>query len=159
MFDSLILKETIEGWHSPTSFRSIPSQLDGLAEQDNVRLFKERAITNIQNYFLFDDIFEVVRSLEDLAAPDFNAIFVKKLITLAMDKKNREKEMASTLLSALYTEVFPVEDIVNGFILLLESIEDIALHILDATNELALFLARAVIDDILAPLNLEEINS
>ena len=63
--------------------------------------------------------------------------------------------MASALLSALYTEVFPVEDIVNGFILLLESIEDTALDILNATNELALFLSRAVINDILAPLNLE----
>ena len=100
-----------------------------------------------------------MRSLEDLAAPDFNAIFVNKIITLAMHKKDREKEMASALLSALYAEVFQVEDIVNGFILLLESIEDTALDIPDATNELALFLARAIIDDILGPLNLEEINS
>lgn len=158
MFESLILKATTDGWLIPASVRSIPSQLDELTEQDNAKLFKERAITIIQEYFLSDDIFEVVRSLEDLAAPDFNAIFVKKLITLAMDRKNREKEMASALLSALYTEVFPVEDIVNGFVLLLEAAEDTALDIPDAANELALFLARAVIDDILAPLNLEEIN-
>lgn len=45
------------------------------------------------------------------------------------------------------------------FFLLLESIEDIALDIHDATNELALFLARVVVDDVLAPLNLEEIDS
>ncbi|KAH9310627.1 hypothetical protein KI387_025662 [Taxus chinensis] len=159
MFQSLILKATTEGWLSPESVRSIPSQQNGTAEDDNVRLFKERAGTIIQEYFLSDDILEVVRSLEDLAAPDFNALFVKKLITLAMDRKNREKEMASVLLSALYTEVFPVEDIVSGFILLLESAEDTALDIPDASNELALFLARAVIDDILAPLNLEEIKS
>ena len=55
--------------------------------------------------------------------------------------------------------MFPVEDIVNGFILLLESAEDIALDIPDAANELALFLARAIIDNILSPLNLEEIDS
>ena len=66
MFESLIFKATTEGWLSPTSVRSIPSQLDGLADQDNARLFKERAITIIQEYFLSDDIFEVVRSLEDL---------------------------------------------------------------------------------------------
>ena len=42
-----------------------------------------------------------MRSLEDLATLDFNAIIVKKLITLAMERKNREKEMASALLSAL----------------------------------------------------------
>jgi hypothetical protein len=159
MFESLVLKATTEGWLSPACVKSIPSQRNGPAEHDNARLFKERAVTIIQEYFLSDDIFEVVRSLEDLAAPDFNAVFVKRLITLAMDRKNREKEMASVLLSALYTEVFPVEDIVNGFVLLLESAEDTALDIPFAANELALFLARAVIDDVLAPLNLEEIDN
>uniref|UniRef100_A0A0C9RVH6 TSA: Wollemia nobilis Ref_Wollemi_Transcript_10948_2779 transcribed RNA sequence n=1 Tax=Wollemia nobilis TaxID=56998 RepID=A0A0C9RVH6_9CONI len=159
MFQSLILKATAEGWLSQPSVRSIQSEPNGPVEDDNVRLFKERAGTIIKEYFLSDDISEVVRSLEDLAAPDFNALFVKKLITLAMDRKNREKEMASALLSALYTEVFPVDDIVNGFILLLESAEDTALDIPDASNELALFLARAYVDDILAPMNLEEISS
>ena len=48
--------------------------------------------------------------------------------------------MASVVLSSLYTEVFPVEDIVNGFVLLLESTEDTALDIPDAANKLALFL-------------------
>lgn len=33
-----------------------------------------------------DDISEVIRSLEDLAAPDYHAAFVKKLITMAMDR-------------------------------------------------------------------------
>eukprot|EP01018_Ginkgo_biloba_P010374 Gb_01138 [translate_table: standard] len=159
MFQSLVLKATIEGWLSPSSIKPVPVQPNGPVEHDNARLFKERAITIIQEYFLSDDILEVVRSLEDLAAPDFNAVFVKKLITLAMDRKNREKEMASVLLSALYTEVIPVEDIVNGFVLLLETAEDTALDIPDAANELGLFLARAVIDDVLAPLNLEEISS
>ncbi|WOK94126.1 hypothetical protein Cni_G02828 [Canna indica] len=76
-----------------------------------------------------------------------------------MDRKNREKEMASVLLSALSMEIFSRDDIVNGSIMLLESAEDTALDILDASKELALFLARAMIDDVLAPLNLEEISS
>ncbi|XXG88939.1 hypothetical protein AAC387_Pa12g1070 [Persea americana] len=72
-----------------------------------------------------------------------------------MDRNNREKEMASIMLSTLHTEIFSTEDIVNEFVMLL----DTALDILDASNELALFLGRAVIDDVLVPLNLEEINS
>ncbi|PPD82256.1 hypothetical protein GOBAR_DD20813 [Gossypium barbadense] len=106
-----------------------------------------------------DDIPELIRSLEDLGLPEFNPIFLKKLVTLALDRKNREKEMASVLLSALHIEIFSTEDIVNGFVMLLESAEDTALDILDASTELALFLARAVIDDVLAPLNLDEIAS
>ncbi|XVF11624.1 hypothetical protein REPUB_Repub08aG0043200 [Reevesia pubescens] len=67
--------------------------------------------------------------------------------------------MASVLLSVLTLRYCLTEDIVNGFVMLLESAEDTALDILDASNDLALFLARAVIDDVLVPLKLEEIAS
>ncbi|MBA0639294.1 hypothetical protein Goklo_022337 [Gossypium klotzschianum] len=128
-------------------------------EEKRLRRYKEEVVTIIHEYFLSDDIPELIRSLEDLGLPEFNPIFLKKLVTLALDRKNREKEMASVLLSALHIEIFSTEDIVNGFVMLLESAEDTALDILDASTELALFLARAVIDDVLAPLNLDEIAS
>jgi len=115
-------------------------------------------VTIIHEYFLSDDIPELIQSLVDLGVPEYNPIFLKKLITLAMDRKNREKEMASVLLSSLHSEIFSSDDIANGFLLLLESAEDTALDILDASNELALFLARAVIDDVLVPHNLEEMS-
>ncbi|KAF3436760.1 hypothetical protein FNV43_RR19512 [Rhamnella rubrinervis] len=149
LFHSLVPKAISEGW------------LDGsyMKEDEEIRHYKKEAVTIIHEYFLSDDIPELIRSLEDLGAPEHNPIFLKKLITLAMDRKNREKEMASVLLSALHIEIFSTEDIVSGFVLLLESADDTALDILDASNELAFFLARAVIDDVLAPLNLEEIGS
>lgn len=160
LFQSLVPKAIDEGWLDASFLKS--SGTDGElrdSEGEKVRRFKEEAVTIIHEYFLSDDIPELIRSLEDLAALEFNPVFLKKLITLAMDRKNREKEMASVLLSALHTEIFSTDDIVNGFVMLLESAEDTALDILDASNELALFLARAVIDDILVPLNLEEISS
>ncbi|XP_073280277.1 MA3 DOMAIN-CONTAINING TRANSLATION REGULATORY FACTOR 1-like isoform X1 [Primulina huaijiensis] len=126
---------------------------------EKLRLYKEEIVTIIHEYFLSDDIPELIRSLEDLRMPEHNPIFLKKLVTLALDRRNREKEMASVLLSVLHIEIFSTEDIINGFIMLLESAEDTALDILDASNELAFFLARAVIDDVLSPLNLEEIAS
>ncbi|KAJ8615609.1 hypothetical protein MRB53_034981 [Persea americana] len=104
---------TAEDWRSPRS--SIIGQM-GVPKQD--------------------DIPEFSRSLEDLAAPKLNPVFLKKLITLAMDRNNREKEMTSVMLSTLHTEIFSTEDIVNEFVMLL-----------------------AVIDDVLVPLNLEEISS
>lgn len=157
-FQQLVPKAISEGWLDP-SFKSSGAITDSSdVEDEKKRKFKEESVTIIHEYFLSDDIPELIRSLEDLAAPQYNPIFIKKLLSLAMDRKNREKEMASVLLSALGMEI-PTVDIVNGFILLLESAEDTALDVLDASNELALFLARAVIDDVLAPLNLEEIRS
>lgn len=157
LFLSLIPKAIAEGWLEFMKSSGEDGQVQ--AEDEKVKRFKEEVVTIIHEYFLSDDIPELIRSLEDLGMPECNPIFLKKLITLAMDRKNREKEMASVLLSALHIEIFSTDDIVNGFVMLLESAEDTALDILDASNELALFLARAVIDDVLAPLNLEEIGS
>ncbi|KAG2293139.1 hypothetical protein Bca52824_039808 [Brassica carinata] len=88
--------------------------------------YKKDTVTIIQEYFLSDDIPELIRSLENLGSLEYNLVFLKKLITLAMDRKNREKEMASVLLSALHMEMFSTEDFINGFIMLLESAEDTA---------------------------------
>ncbi|KAH9624608.1 hypothetical protein KSS87_010311 [Heliosperma pusillum] len=158
LFQSLIPKAISEGWLD-SSFSKSATEDGAVLRQDNekVKRYKEEVVTMIHEYFLSDDIPELIQSLVDLGAPELNPIFLKRLITLAMDRKNREKEMASVLLSALHIEIFSTEDIVNGFVLLLESAEDTALDILDASNELSLFLARAVIDDVLAPLNLDEI--
>ncbi|XP_020247481.1 programmed cell death protein 4-like [Asparagus officinalis] len=161
LFESLVTKAISEGWLD-SSFLN-PSVGDGdlkdNEEYEKVKRYKEEAVTIIHEYFLSDDIPELIHNLEELASPQYNSLFLKKLITLAMDRKNREKEMASVLLSALTMETFSTDDIVNGFILLLESAEDTALDIKDASDELALFLARAVIDDVIAPLNLGEITS
>ncbi|KAJ7532356.1 hypothetical protein O6H91_13G000400 [Diphasiastrum complanatum] len=159
MLQSLSSKATKDGWLTAAPFeRNLSSGFLGLDDPDEVRKFKSQATTIIQEYFLSDDIAEVIRSLEDLAAPDYHDIFVKKLIMLAMDRKNREKEMASVLVSSLYAEAISIGQIAKAFTLLLESAEDTALDIPDAPNELALFLARAVVDDVLAPLYLQEID-
>ncbi|KAK8923836.1 Eukaryotic translation initiation factor isoform 4G-1 [Platanthera zijinensis] len=159
IFQQFLPEAISEGWLDP-SFRPSDSSRDSEdVEEEKKRRYKEESLTIIHEYFLSDDISELIRSLEDLASPQYNPIFIKKLITLAMDRKNREKEMASILLSALGMEFLSSDDIVNGFIMLLESAEDTALDILDASNELALFLARAVIDDVLVPLNLDEIGN
>lgn len=160
LFQYLVPQAISEGWLD-ASFLKPTGEVGVIQDKDDdkLRRYKEEVVTIIHEYFLSDDIPELIRSLEDLGSPQFNPIFLKKLITLAMDRKNREREMASVLLSALHIEIFSTDDIVNGFVMLLESAEDTALDILDASNELALFLARAVIDDVLAPLNLEEIGS
>ncbi|KAF3623831.1 putative UDP-N-acetylglucosamine--peptide N-acetylglucosaminyltransferase kDa subunit-like isoform X1 [Capsicum annuum] len=160
LFQSIVPRAIAEGWLDASFLKA--SGEDGQAngpDDEKVKQYKKKIVNIIHEYFLSDDIPELIRSLEDLGAPEYNPIFLKKLITLAMDRKNKEKEMASVLLSALHIEIFSTEDIVNGFVMLLESAEDTALDILDASNELALFVARAVIDDVLAPLNLEEITN
>lgn len=158
MLESLTIRAKKEGWVSTPYTRALSLTPEVVGHAQETRTLKQKARTIIQEFFLSGDIGEVVRSLQDLGAPDFLATFLKILVTLAMDRKNREKEMTSVLISALYAEVIPVEDIAKAFTLLLYSVEDTALDIPDAANELAKFLARAVVDDILAPFYLDGIN-
>ncbi|XP_073035420.1 MA3 DOMAIN-CONTAINING TRANSLATION REGULATORY FACTOR 1-like isoform X1 [Primulina eburnea] len=159
-FYPFISQAMSDGWLDTAYLKSLTEDEKKTNKNDEkLRRYKEEIIAIVHEYFLSDDIPELIRSLEDLRMPKHKPIFLKKLVTLALDRRNREKEMASVLLSVLHIEIFSTEDIINGFIMLLESAEDTAIDILDASNELAFFLARAVIDDVLTPLNLEEIAS
>ncbi len=63
---------------------SLTPEVVGHAQE--TRTLKQKARTIIQEFFLSGDIGEVVRSLQDLGAPDFLATFLKILVTLAMDR-------------------------------------------------------------------------
>ena len=147
----LISKAASEGWLSASSLKSLPFEQS--VEASVARDFKLKAQFMIKEYFLSGDIEEVSRCLE-AENSELNAIFVKRLITLAMDRKNREKEMTSMLLSSL---CFPADHVVSGFVMLIESADDTALDIPIVVEDLAMFLARAVVDEVLAPQHLEEI--
>ncbi|MCO5579975.1 hypothetical protein L7F22_033842 [Adiantum nelumboides] len=129
-------------------------ELNNSRQGVEVTKFKQKSTSII----LVNEVREVIKILEDLAAPTLNAIFVKKLVTSAMDIKNWEEEITSFLLSFLFLEVMIAQDVAEAFWMLLKVVEDIALDILDAANQLSLFLARVGVDDILAPLDLDEIN-
>ncbi|KAL5210305.1 hypothetical protein ABZP36_005928 [Zizania latifolia] len=69
-----------------------------------------------------------------------------------MDRKSREKEMASVLLSSL---CMSPEDVVLGFHLLIESTEDATLDNLAIVEDLTMFFARSVVDEVITPSDLE----
>lgn len=157
---TLISKAASEGWLCASSLKPLSSHPEKHSLEDSVaKIFRIKAQSIIQEYFLSGDIAEVISCLESenrTCMPELNAIFIKRLITLAMDRKNREKEMASVLLSSLR---FPADDVVNGFVILIEAAEDTALDNPLVVEDLAMFLARSVVDEVLAPQHLEEIGS
>ncbi|XP_047316574.1 MA3 DOMAIN-CONTAINING TRANSLATION REGULATORY FACTOR 2 [Impatiens glandulifera] len=160
IFQSLIWKAASEGWLSASSLKSLPisqPETKSSSEDSVTKEFKTKAQSFIKEYFLTGDILEVCQCLEsEHTSPKLNAIFVKRLITIAMDRKNREKEMASVFLSSL---CIPPDDMVSGFLMLIEAADDAALDIPVIAEDLAMFLARAVVDEVITPQHLEEIES
>jgi len=68
-----------------------------------------------------------------------------------MDRGAKEKEAAAVLLSALYPNHVSSLEIQRGFERLVESVDDLALDVPSAASDLAMFIARATVDDILPP--------
>ncbi|XP_002986347.2 programmed cell death protein 4 isoform X1 [Selaginella moellendorffii] len=118
---------------------------------ESVEEFKGRVLLAIEEYFMSSNIDEAAQELRDLGCPDFQHYFVKKLVSIAMDKRDREKEKAAVLLSALYADVVPADQMAKGFRKLLLSVDNLVLDNPNAVKILAVFVARAVVDDILPP--------
>lgn len=59
--------------------------------------------------------------------------------------------MSSRLLASLYPATLPQAAIMGGFEAAIDAAEDLSLDCPDASHLLGLFLARAVVDDVLPP--------
>lgn len=119
--------------------------------QQEVMDYKTEVLRIVEEYFDSGDISNVAESLEELQLTDYSYYFIKRLIATALDRKNRERELASILISSLYAEAIPTDQLQKGFKSLVDSIDDLVLDVPDAVDLVSLFLARAVIDDALPP--------
>ncbi|KAL2492364.1 MA3 domain-containing protein [Abeliophyllum distichum] len=128
-----------------------PYELVGSTVSDPLDEYKKAVVSILEEYFSTGDVEVAASCLKELGSSEYHPYFVKRLVSMAMDRHDKEKEMASVLLSALYADLINPTQIRQGFFMLLESADDLAVDILDTVDILALFIARAVVDDILPP--------
>lgn len=114
-------------------------------------IFKNAVQSIVDEYFVSGDSDEVGRALKELNSPHFDHEFVKISVSKAMEKHDRERELVSHLLPSLYPNVLSYEKIAEGFSALLERLQDLKLDTPSAPELLSMFLARAVVDDVLPP--------
>ena len=66
---------------------------------------RRQVATLLEEYFSSGDLCEAAAELADMGEPELQHFLVKRAVTAALDKHNREREMTSVLLSSLYSEV------------------------------------------------------
>ncbi|CAM9421474.1 unnamed protein product [Ectocarpus sp. 6 AP-2014] len=113
--------------------------------------FKRHLKTIIEEYFLSEDISEVLRSVKELKSPAYHYEIVKRGINMSIDAKDHERELVSKLLSDAYPDILSSREVCKGFERLFEMIDDIQLDAPNARTLVASFLARAVADEIIPP--------
>jgi programmed cell death protein 4 len=94
--------------------------------------FKIQVAECIAEYFDSCDADEVIRTLEELGCAEYHPEIVKRTISLAMDKHPRERELTSRLLTCLHPTPLSLDDLQAGFIILLDSLDDLSKDVPDA---------------------------
>mmetsp|Transcript_68119 Transcript_68119/g.188819 ORF Transcript_68119/g.188819 Transcript_68119/m.188819 type:complete len:310 (+) Transcript_68119:608-1537(+) len=113
--------------------------------------FKRRVVEALNEYFSSEDAEETIGTIKELGCPEYHYEVVKRAISMAMDRKERERELVSKLLSASSPELLTTDQLGKGFERLFEFIDDLELDTPGATEITAAFLARAVVDEIIPP--------
>lgn len=106
----------------------------------------------ITEYYEHCNTEEVIESLLDLNFGDQLFMIIVIAVSLAMERKNANREMTSLLISDLYGNVVHQEDIEKAFDVLLEMLPDLMLDTPNADELLGNFIARAVADDCIPPI-------
>ncbi|GAB4818113.1 hypothetical protein N2152v2_005159 [Parachlorella kessleri] len=123
-----------------------------------IQAYKQAVSDLLTEYYSSGDINEAAVSLQELDHPEFAHYFVKRALTTALDKHDREREMTAVLLSALYNEVIFPDQMRRGFLSVVESLDDLKLDVPDAVELVSLFICRAVVDDVLPPSSIKRLN-
>lgn len=113
--------------------------------------YKRRMDPALQEYFDSEDANEFLRVVEELQCPEYAFELPKRAIALALDRRGRECELVSRLLSASYPKPLSSDMLGKGFARVFESLGELSLDVPKAPLLVATFLARAVVDDILPP--------
>lgn len=140
---------------TPPNIKADPVLAQEMAKNPPAEI-KKQIIEILTEYFTSGEVEEVQSSLRELETDEFNYELAKRAITMAMDKNDKEREMASRLLSELYLNGLTPDQIVTGFRRVLLMAEDLQIDIPTAKSMLAIFCARAVVDEILPPSFLED---
>jgi len=118
--------------------------------------YKRRVDPALREYFDSGDATEFLRVLEELQCPEYSFELTKRAISMALDRRGRECELVSRLLSAAYPKPMTSDMLGKGFSRVFESLGELSLDVPRAPLMVATFLARAVVDDILPPAYLSD---
>lgn len=121
--------------------------------------FKHQVCDTVREYFDSGDADEVLRGINELKCREYHAEVVKRAVSLSLDQGPREREMISRLLTSLHPNPLSDDDMENGFVRLLDSLDDLSVDIPDARAIVGCFLARAVVDEVLPPAFLSNRNN
>jgi len=113
--------------------------------------YKNTIAPIVQEYIATGEAEDTLQALELVSAPEYAYEFVKKCINASLDANDRERERVSRLLSIGYPDLFSSNTVGKAFERLFEQADEIEKDCPKAREMISIFLARAVVDEVLPP--------
>jgi len=127
----------------------------------NLKKAKSDIADIMREFFSNSDINDICRSLEKIQVCYHHEI-VKKAISMAMDADNRSRELVSRMLATSVGDSpkCPITraGVVSGFEILLSRVDDLHKDVPDVVHLLSCFISRAIVDEVLFPSFLNNVN-
>jgi len=130
-------------------------------KSDSLKKAKELIAGIMREFFSNSDINDTCKSLDKIKVCYHHEV-VKKAISMAMDADNRSRELVSRLLATSVGDSpkCPITraGVVSGFEILLSRVDDLHKDVPDVVHLLSCFISRAIVDEVLFPSFLNNVN-
>mmetsp|Transcript_8227 Transcript_8227/g.10993 ORF Transcript_8227/g.10993 Transcript_8227/m.10993 type:complete len:371 (+) Transcript_8227:79-1191(+) len=121
-----------------------------------VKEFADPIESILRDFWLGADIDECSVAIRELVSPDLRPRFVKKSLHISMDLRAYERELTSKLLSTVVGDSLSRNAVMEGFMMALNDLPETVIDVPQAVEILGKFLARAVLDEVLPPIFLQQ---
>jgi len=135
----------------------LKKQTEFAKDPQRIERLKKHICEIIAEFFSSGDIDEAIRCISEMDTPFYNHEVVKRIISIAFDKGNRERELTSLFLAKCVGDgdnddyPIPRKNCELGFIILLQRVEGLYKDVPDVLELLSSFIGRAIIDEVLPP--------
>jgi programmed cell death protein 4 len=118
--------------------------------------FADPIQTIIREFYLGADFEDANKAIKEAIQPEQRPRFVKKTLHLSMDLRAYERELTSKLISECGGNALSRDEIADGFQLALDDLPETVIDVPQAVDMLGKFIARAILDEVLPPIFLEQ---
>lgn len=140
------------GYSSDTErFDSPISQMTSVDEGISLDEYKAQVDEAYREYFLSNNVMELIHLIRELDAPLFGYVAVMRAISLSLDRGDKERELVSRFFAVGHGIALSSFALEKGFEKTFERIEDLKLDCLSVETYLSRFLARAIVDEVFPP--------
>jgi len=153
----LCLASSLTSGNTPAKLKYIDALVDSkipALNNKDVKTMKETTSSLIKEYFTSNELAETQKLIHEKIPKRYHFEVVKRLCSQAMDSDNKCRELASNLIG--HENSISRESLRQGFTILLERLDDTVKDVPDAVKMLACFISRAIADEAIYPLFINE---